>query len=194
MKEAALPPGLRQGIKEMAVPVGVGIAGMRERLRQVGGQLEIESNDRGTTVRAIVTAATQRVVRQLSSPMRSPSPVPVRQKVENCFQRLEQRLAQGSTPWAGSANRLRAVVAAAPAPARSRSRSQPEFRYLHTPDSHSGALPGFSKAHAWSGFLQCTHCLQDGLISQMAPDDTTVGRTPGRRARAALSHPDPKAD
>ena len=48
-----LPPGLRQGIKEMAVPVGVGIAGMRERLRQVGGQLEIESNDRGTTVRAI---------------------------------------------------------------------------------------------------------------------------------------------
>jgi signal transduction histidine kinase len=49
-----LPPGLRQGIKEMTVPVGVGIAGMRERLRQVGGQLEIESNDRGTTVRAIV--------------------------------------------------------------------------------------------------------------------------------------------
>ena len=49
-----LPPGLRQGIKEMAVPVGVGIAGMRERLRQVGGQLEIESSDRGTTVRVIV--------------------------------------------------------------------------------------------------------------------------------------------
>ena len=40
------------GIKEMTV--GVGIAGMRERLRQVGGQLEIESSDRGTTVRAIV--------------------------------------------------------------------------------------------------------------------------------------------
>ena len=48
-----LPPGLRQGNKE-SVPVGVGIAGMRERLRQVGGQLEIESSDRGTTVRAIV--------------------------------------------------------------------------------------------------------------------------------------------
>jgi two-component system, NarL family, sensor kinase len=47
-----LPPGLRQGIKEMIV--GVGIAGLRERLRQVGGQLEIESSDRGTTVRAIV--------------------------------------------------------------------------------------------------------------------------------------------
>jgi signal transduction histidine kinase len=47
-----LPPGLRQGVKEMTV--GVGIAGMRERLRQVGGQLEIESSDRVTTVRAIV--------------------------------------------------------------------------------------------------------------------------------------------
>jgi signal transduction histidine kinase len=49
-----LPPGLRQGNKEMSVPVGVGIAGMRERLGQVGGELEIESSDRGTTVRAIV--------------------------------------------------------------------------------------------------------------------------------------------
>ena len=29
-------------------------AGMRERLGQVGGQLEIESSDRDTTVRAIV--------------------------------------------------------------------------------------------------------------------------------------------
>ena len=50
-----VPPGLRLGNKEMSVPVGVGIAGMRERLRQVGGQLEIESSDCGTTVRAIVT-------------------------------------------------------------------------------------------------------------------------------------------
>jgi signal transduction histidine kinase len=50
-----VPPGLRLRNKEMSVPVGVGIAGMRERLRQVGGQLEIESSDGGTTVRAIVT-------------------------------------------------------------------------------------------------------------------------------------------
>jgi two-component system NarL family sensor kinase len=47
-----LTPALRQGIKEMTV--GVGIAGMRERMRKVGGRLEIESSDRGTTVRAIV--------------------------------------------------------------------------------------------------------------------------------------------
>jgi signal transduction histidine kinase len=46
------PTGRRKRITEISV--GVGIAGMRERLRQVGGQLEIESSDRGTTVRAIV--------------------------------------------------------------------------------------------------------------------------------------------
>ena len=32
--------------------VGVGIAGMRERIEQLGGRLEIESGDHGTTVRA----------------------------------------------------------------------------------------------------------------------------------------------
>ncbi|MBI5385188.1 MAG: PAS domain S-box protein [Verrucomicrobia bacterium] len=34
--------------------LGVGIAGMRERLRQLGGRLEIESNSGGTTVKAIL--------------------------------------------------------------------------------------------------------------------------------------------
>ena len=34
--------------------VGVGIAGMRERLCQLGGRFEIESSSRGTTLRAIV--------------------------------------------------------------------------------------------------------------------------------------------
>ena len=34
--------------------VGVGIAGMRERLRLLGGRFEMESSERGTTMRAIV--------------------------------------------------------------------------------------------------------------------------------------------
>jgi signal transduction histidine kinase len=33
---------------------GIGIAGMRERLEQLGGRLELESSDRGTTTRAVV--------------------------------------------------------------------------------------------------------------------------------------------
>jgi signal transduction histidine kinase len=33
---------------------GVGLAGMRERLQQLGGALHIESSDRGTTLRAAV--------------------------------------------------------------------------------------------------------------------------------------------
>jgi signal transduction histidine kinase len=32
--------------------VGVGIAGMSERIEQLGGSLEIRSGDQGTTVRA----------------------------------------------------------------------------------------------------------------------------------------------
>jgi two-component system NarL family sensor kinase len=34
--------------------LGVGLAGMRERLKQIGAALEVESSGRGTVVRAIV--------------------------------------------------------------------------------------------------------------------------------------------
>jgi PAS domain S-box-containing protein len=43
-----LPEGAAEGEEH----IGVGIAGMRERLRHLGGRLEIESSQRGTTVRA----------------------------------------------------------------------------------------------------------------------------------------------
>ena len=40
------------GIQRGAVGPGMGVAGMRERLRQLGGNLELESDSRGTTIRA----------------------------------------------------------------------------------------------------------------------------------------------
>ena len=37
-----------------SIGLGVGIPGMRQRLRQLGGQLEIDSNEQGTTISAVV--------------------------------------------------------------------------------------------------------------------------------------------
>jgi signal transduction histidine kinase len=48
-----VPPGHSPVGKYTA---GVGISGMRERMRQAGGRLEIHSDDRGTTVTARVSA------------------------------------------------------------------------------------------------------------------------------------------
>ena len=47
-----MPPELLAQLPTGGHAVGVGIAGMRERLQQLGGTLEIESNDRGTVVHA----------------------------------------------------------------------------------------------------------------------------------------------
>lgn len=44
---------------ETSMPLGVGIAGMRERVRQLGGRLELESSGAGTTVRAILRATVE---------------------------------------------------------------------------------------------------------------------------------------
>lgn len=49
-----LPIDMMSGADGRISKVGVGIAGMRERLRQLGGQFTIESNAQGTTVRAMV--------------------------------------------------------------------------------------------------------------------------------------------
>lgn len=49
-----LPAELLTVNEKSAAKLGVGIAGMRERLRQLGGRLEIDSSLRGTTVRAVV--------------------------------------------------------------------------------------------------------------------------------------------
>jgi two-component system NarL family sensor kinase len=45
---------LEQGSQDWMGSFGVGLRGMSERLRQLGGLLDISSSDRGTNVRASV--------------------------------------------------------------------------------------------------------------------------------------------
>ncbi len=53
-----LPPGIAQGGGGSPAGVGVGIAGMRERLGQLGGRLEIVTGDGGVRVGAVLPIAT----------------------------------------------------------------------------------------------------------------------------------------
>jgi signal transduction histidine kinase len=52
-----MPPVVLKRLANSHGALGVGIAGMRERVSQLDGELQIESSDRGTTIRAIVPLA-----------------------------------------------------------------------------------------------------------------------------------------
>jgi signal transduction histidine kinase len=54
-----MPAGLPSPLAPGGGAVGVGIAGMRERLKQLGGALDIESGDHGTIVRARISIASE---------------------------------------------------------------------------------------------------------------------------------------
>jgi len=47
-----IPPEILSGIAEGMRLVGVGIAGMRERIRMLGGQFNVRSSESGTTIQA----------------------------------------------------------------------------------------------------------------------------------------------
>jgi signal transduction histidine kinase len=47
-----MPVSNNGGSSSKLVGAGVGIQGMRERVKQLGGQLEIQSNENGTAVTA----------------------------------------------------------------------------------------------------------------------------------------------
>jgi PAS domain S-box-containing protein len=49
-----LPPGDGEQHSQPAVTTGVGVAGMRERVRQLGGQFEIRSTESGTTLKVVL--------------------------------------------------------------------------------------------------------------------------------------------
>jgi two-component system NarL family sensor kinase len=49
-----IPTELMNRLREASSEAGVGLAGMRERLNELNGRLEIESNGHGTSLRALV--------------------------------------------------------------------------------------------------------------------------------------------
>jgi signal transduction histidine kinase len=53
-----MPAALLKQIRDGTAESGVGIAGMRERLRELNGTLEIESGQSGTTLTITVPAIT----------------------------------------------------------------------------------------------------------------------------------------
>jgi glucose-6-phosphate-specific signal transduction histidine kinase len=52
-----LPPGVMDRFKEGSVVLGMSVAGMRESVRQLGVNLEINSTGTGTTVSALMPLA-----------------------------------------------------------------------------------------------------------------------------------------
>lgn len=59
-KGRGIPPDILQGSGGTVATSGVGIRGIFERMRQLGGRLQIDSGDRGTTVAAILPASLAR--------------------------------------------------------------------------------------------------------------------------------------
>jgi len=55
--EKGIPEERLKRFNESAQGAGVGIAGMRERVRELGGHLEIQSSMKGTVVRALLPIA-----------------------------------------------------------------------------------------------------------------------------------------
>jgi signal transduction histidine kinase len=52
-----IPSEMVEAVSSVGSTVGVGIAGMRERVRELGGQLLIKSGNTGTLLRAVLPAA-----------------------------------------------------------------------------------------------------------------------------------------
>ncbi len=59
-----MPPEMLEEVRNARVLVGVGIAGMRERVRQLGGWLEIGSGGEGTVIKAVLPLGAPRAIPQ----------------------------------------------------------------------------------------------------------------------------------
>jgi len=53
-----LPPNVLQQLQEGGPPSGVGLAGIQERMNELGGHFEVHSNGTGTLIRAVIPIST----------------------------------------------------------------------------------------------------------------------------------------
>lgn len=67
-----LPPEILAAVRNTRAVVGVGIAGMRERVRQLGGILEITSDSNGTTIDVTLPIE---ITKSFGQPILSPHPI-----------------------------------------------------------------------------------------------------------------------
>jgi signal transduction histidine kinase len=60
-----IDPELLRRFEASGAGVGIGLAGMRERLRELGGRLAVESDATGTLIRAVIPISASVQVRKL---------------------------------------------------------------------------------------------------------------------------------
>ena len=53
-----IPPQVLESLKQASANMGVGLAGMRERVNELGGWLDVQSNTGGTTIKVSIPVAT----------------------------------------------------------------------------------------------------------------------------------------
>jgi signal transduction histidine kinase len=63
-----IPRKVLEGLRKGGTHVGVGLAGIRERVTELGGALDLASNGSGTVLKAIIPVAEARTNMETASP------------------------------------------------------------------------------------------------------------------------------